>query len=178
MVGGFRPGDRIEQRYRKYNGAPHWRFDSAFLGTDEHGTWVGGAPGDVFERPGRRFLADAHYVTLIPDGPFVATFNADSRAVRSRIYVDVMSMPQWQGAQVQAMDLDLDVIQRYNGEVLIDDEDEFAEHQLVYGYPPELIDSVRRTADALLEAVRDEKEPFGRTGWDWLSRCQELLPPS
>lgn len=177
-MGRFRPGDRIVQRYRKYDGTPHWRFDSVYLGSDRHGVWVGGAPGDVFQRPGRRFLADAHYVTLIPEGQFVATFNAESVAVRSRVYVDVMSVPQWQDAEVQAIDLDLDVIRRYTGEVLIDDEDEFAEHQVAYGYPPELIDSVRRTADDLLVAVQTEQEPFGRVGFDWLARCQELLRPS
>jgi protein associated with RNAse G/E len=175
-MAGFTPGERIQQRYRKYDGTPHWRFDSAYLGSDEHGIWLGGVPGDVFERPGRRFLADAHYVTLIPEDRFVATFNADSRAVRSRIYIDVMSLPQWQGTLVEAIDLDLDVVRRFTGEVRIEDEDEFAEHQVAFGYPPDLVDSVRRTADQLFEAVRDEREPFGRAGFDWLVQCSELLP--
>lgn len=175
-MGGFTLGNRIQQRYRKYDGTPHWRFDSAYLGSDNHGIWVGGAPGDVFERPGRRFLADAHYVTLIPEAPFVATFNAKSSAVHSEIYVDMMSLPQWRGTLVEAIDLDLDVVRRFSGEVRIDDEDEFAEHQIAFGYPPELIDSVRRTADGLLEAIRNQHEPFGRVGFDWLARCQEMWP--
>lgn len=172
----IRQGDGIQQRYRKYDGTPHWRFDSAYLGADEHGIWVGGGPGDVFERPGRRFLADAHYATLIPDDLFVATFNKSSSAVHSEIYVDVMSLPQWQGTLVEAIDLDLDVVRRFSGEVRIDDEDEFAEHQRAFGYPPELTDSVRRTADRLLAALGAQDEPFGSVGFDWLERCVELLP--
>lgn len=172
----FIVGDRIQQRYRKYDSTPHWRFDSAYLGSDAHGIWVGGAPGDVFERPGRRFLADAHYVTLIPDDLFVATFNSSSRAVHSEIYVDVMSLPQWQGSLVEAIDLDLDVVRRFSGEVRIADEDEFAEHQIAFGYPPELIDLVRDTADRLLTAVRDGEEPFATVGFEWLAQCVEALP--
>lgn len=171
----FDLGDRIQQHYRKYDGTPHWHFDTAYLGTDEHGIWLGGGPGDVFERPGRRFLADAHYVTLIPDNCFVATFNDPSEAVRSQIYIDVMSVPQWQGSLVEAIDLDLDVVRRYGGEVLIDDEDEFAEHQVRFGYPAELIETVRRTADLLFEQVRTEQEPFGSVGFKWLEFCRSSL---
>jgi hypothetical protein len=175
-MAGFTPGDRIQQRYRKYDGTPHWRFDSAYLGSDDHGIWVGGRPGDVFERPGRRFLADAHYVTLIPEGPFVATFNDNSSAVHSEIYVDVMSPPQWQGALVEAIDLDLDVVRRFSGEVRIEDEAEFAEHQVAFGYPHELIGTVRCTAGWLQEAIGAQDEPFGQVGFEWLAQCRALLP--
>lgn len=35
------------------------------------------------------------------------------------------------------VDLDLDVVRRFDGSAEILDEDEFAEHQVRYGYPPE-----------------------------------------
>lgn len=168
------PGDEIRQRYRKFDGSPHWRFDSVYLGSDEFGRWVGGRPGDVFARPGRTFTADAHYVTLIPTAGWVATFNDPSSEVHSQIYVDVMSVPEWSGHEVRAVDLDLDVVRRFTGEVRIDDEDEFAAHLREFSYPPELIDRARRTADWLLDAIRDRQEPFGSVGMDWLSHARDL----
>jgi protein associated with RNAse G/E len=43
--------------------------------------------------------------------------------------------------------------------VLVDDEDEFAEHQVKYGYPADVIATAQETCDRLVGAVATE-EPF------------------
>lgn len=171
------PGSLVRQRYRKYDGSPHWQFETYYLGSDEFGHWLGGRPGSVCERPGLRFIADVHWVTLIPeDDWFVATFNDQGGSMGSRIYVDLSSVPQWRGDEVRSIDLDLDVIRRFgSGEVFLDDADEFEDHRVRFGYPPELVETVRRTAEGLLVAVRDGAEPFGVVGAAWLDRCKALL---
>ena len=45
---------------------------------------------------------------------------------------------------LRAIDLDLDVLRVPSGRVWVDDEDEFAEHRLSFGYPPELVTPARR----------------------------------
>jgi protein associated with RNAse G/E len=60
---------------------------------------------------------------------------------------------------VTMIDLDLDVIKRRDGTVFIDDEDEFAEHQVKYAYPADVIATARQTCDWLVQAVSTE-EPF------------------
>ena len=46
---------------------------------------------------------------------------------------------EWDGHMLRAVDLDLDVVRGFNGTVIVDDEDEFAEHQVAYGYPEDVI---------------------------------------
>lgn len=171
------PGSPVRQRYRKYDGSPHWQFATYYLGSDEFGHWLGGRPGSVCERPGLRFVADVHWVTLIPeDDWFVATFNDQGGSLKSRIYVDLASIPEWHGDEVRSIDLDLDVIRRFGSdEVFVDDEDEFEDHRVRFGYPPELVETVRRAAEELLVSVRDRVEPFGVVGPGWLDRCKALL---
>ena len=56
-------------------------------------------------------------------------------------------------------DLDLDVSRTRSGAIVLLDEDEFAEHQLRYGYPAEVIAAAERTA-AWLRTALDDREPF------------------
>jgi hypothetical protein len=66
------------------------------------------------------------------------------------------------------VDLDLDVIRYRNGKVLLDDEDEFAEHQVTLGYPEDVIEKALATAKWLMDAVEQRREPFGAAGRPWL----------
>ena len=43
--------------------------------------------------------------------------------------------PYWDGDVLRSVDLDLDVIQGLSGRVWVDDEDEFADHRVRWGYP-------------------------------------------
>ena len=56
-------------------------------------------------------------------------------------------------------DLDLDVSRTRSGAIVLHDEHEFAEHQLKYGYPAEVIAAAERTA-AWLRTALDGREPF------------------
>lgn len=161
---------------RKYDGSPHWRFEGVvYLGADAYGDWVGGRPGDRASRPGREFTTTAHYVTLLPrDAWFAATFNDAGANQRSQVYIDVTSVPEWEGARVSFVDLDLDVVRRFTGEMLIDDEDEFADHRVRLAYPPEVVASARRTADALLADLLAGREPYATVGFSWLERMKSL----
>jgi protein associated with RNAse G/E len=58
------------------------------------------------------------------------------------------------------VDLDLDVIRvRATGSVEVVDEDEFAEHQVRYGYPEDVVRRAREVADRLA-ATLNHTEPF------------------
>ncbi len=78
----------------------------------------------------------------------------------------------WDGDTVTMVDLDLDVVQTLEGRVMVLDEDEFAEHQVSYGYPRELIALARSACDDVRSALSTSTEPYGRAGWDWLHRAR------
>jgi protein associated with RNAse G/E len=71
------------------------------------------------------------------------------------------------------IDLDLDVVRlRRDGRVFVDDEDEFAEHQVRYGYPPEVVNKAEQAAASLLAAVSAGLEPFGTAAERWLDKVR------
>ncbi|MDO5626812.1 MAG: DUF402 domain-containing protein [Mobilicoccus sp.] len=172
-------GARVRAVFTKYDGTPHWEYDLVVVGVDEHGVWVGGAPGSLIAKPGREIVADVHWVCLYPrDGMWVATFNGSGGAFSSRIYVDITSTPSWwhrpDGVlQVSAIDLDLDVVRRFTGELYVDDIDEFDEHRVAFGYPDDLVAAAREATDWVHEQMADRAEPFEDVARAWLDTCIE-----
>ena len=87
------------------------------------------------------------------------------------LYVDVTTPPQWPSdGHVTMVDLDLDVFRRRDGTVVVDDEDEFLEHQIAFGYPQDVVATAQATTEYLLEAVTSRREPFGSAGEAWMER--------
>lgn len=160
--------------YRKYDGSLHWHMDGFRLGEDEHGVWVGCPAGTV----GRRGLEppitwDTAYVVCFPRASWwTALFNAPPR--RTELYCDISSVPEWHDHEVTMIDLDLDVLRRRDGSVEVVDEDEFAEHQVRYGYSRSVIEQARLSCDRLAEAAGDGTEPFASAFRPWLARTVEL----
>jgi len=131
----LRVGDVVHVRFAKWGEHRHWEMDLRHLGEDEHGTWLGAPLGLFMSRPGMSATTSYDMAMLVPRGrPFVASFNGRPRDWCD-IYVDITTVPTWEGPTMRAVDLDLDVFRRLDGTVAIDDEDEFEEHQVTYGYP-------------------------------------------
>ena len=161
----------------KWGRRPHWEFDGLFLGGDGHGHWVGFREGTRFSRPGATFVAEHDHVTLVPEhGSFLATFFPDQPSRHGfRVYVDVTDRPRWEGTTLHAVDLDLDVVRLDDGTVFVDDEDEFAEHRVDLGYPPEVVAGAEATCAAVLAGVRRGAAPFdATTPASWLAVLRSL----
>lgn len=157
--------------YRKYDGSLHWHLELDRLGADEYGTWLGGPPGTRMQRGSEApiTLASAHVLLIPLAGEWTMACNAEPAS--TELYIDITTVPRWTADdQVEMVDLDLDVIRRFDGSAEIIDADEFAEHQVRYGYPPAMISSAERTASALLAAVTSRAEPFGQVCRDWLAK--------
>src|SRR6478736_5648669 len=158
----------------KWGDRPHWEFDCRFLGSDEHGDWLGIGAGTRMIRPGASYVAAAHQVCLVPAaGPddtrgWLATFHDVGGPVR--VYVDIASPPVWDGAVVRAVDLDLDVVCGPTGRVWIDDEDEFADHRVRFGYPDEVIEAALASCRQVEAAVAGGRAPYDGAAAAWLAR--------
>ena len=161
----------IRVTYRKYDGSLHWNHGALRLGEDGHGVWVGvGASVPVYKGDAEWGPPEAPFVILMPrDAWWTATFNAAPH--RTEIYCDVTTVPHWpNGSEVTMVDLDLDVRRRRTGAVELLDEDEFAEHQVRYGYPAEVVAAAQESAAWLVSAVQEHVEPFGAVSLGWLAR--------
>jgi uncharacterized protein len=169
----------VHVEFRKWPDKPHWHYRVFPLGEDAHGRWFCSPLGNWVQRGAERPLQQPHLtVKLIPaDAWWAASWNGPD--ARFELYVDIATPARWQGNTVSAFDLDLDVVrERRGGAVRVLDEDEFAEHQVAFGYPPELIASARRSADALQRAVTERREPFDRVGASWLAQASERSWPA
>jgi hypothetical protein len=172
----LQPGDVADVRFTKWGGGRHWEFPVTVVGTDEHGVWAGAAAGTRLWRPAAQFTSRFDWVTLVPhEAAWSASFY-DSEDQDVSVYVDMTTPAVWDGRTVSMVDLDLDVVLRRDGTLFVDDEDEFAAHQVVLGYPAEVVALARRAADEVMAAVGSRVEPFGRVGQAWVDRWRQVQP--
>jgi len=163
---------------RKWPDAPHWEFDAIPLGADAHGHWVGVPRGTWLSKPDKGFTAAADHVVLLPhDDWWVATLYGRDPERPMDVYVDMTTPCVWADdrSTVTCVDLDLDVIQGTDGRIWLDDEDEFADHQVRYGYPADVVAGAERSAVEVLAAVTAGSGAFDGTAHDWLARLRRLL---
>lgn len=160
--------------YRKYDGSLHWNCTMRWLGEDAHGQWLG-VPAMSEARRGHEppVTFREPYVQLFPAAArWTALFNA--APARTEVYCDITTVPRWRDDEVTMVDLDLDVIrQRPDGETFVDDEDEFAAHQVRYAYPPDVVAGAEEACRWLFKAVSTRAEPFDRVAATWLARIGE-----
>lgn len=163
--------------FRKYDGNLHWHFPTHLLGEDEHGVWLGMPTGTIARRGhDHEHVEERNSALLVPrDQWWTAHFN---QAGTIAVYCDIATVPTWHDNEVTMIDLDLDVVRTRDGSVYLDDEDEFAAHQVRYGYPPHVIETARRAADDLLDAVRGGTGAFGAAHGRWLERVGEYAAVS
>ena len=155
----------------KWGDAPHWQIPATYLGSDEHGDWLGIPAGTLMTRPGMEAVAATAQVGLVP-GPgsdvergWLATFHDAGGPVR--VYVDMTTPPVWDGTTVRAVDLDLDVIEEPDGRVWVDDEDEFAQHRVELGYPDEVVTLATASRDRIRELMEARAAPFDGAARRW-----------
>jgi uncharacterized protein len=177
----FAPGGPIRIEMTKWGDRPHWQIPGVWLGSDRHGDWIGIPGGTRMVRPGAEATFAHHQVGLVPpagsdlDRAFLATFHAPHWHVR--IYVDMTTPPVWDGSTLRAVDLDLDVVRGRDGDVVVDDEDEFAEHQVELGYPADIVALAEASRDRVLRAVLEEQPPYDGSHEPWLAQLAQLVEP-
>jgi uncharacterized protein len=170
----FVAGRDVRVVYTKYDGSLHWHQTMRHLGEDEHGIWLGGTAGSTMQRGDEPpIVLGPASIRLIPDGVWwTATFRAEP--ANAEIYCDICTPPRWPDpAEVTMVDLDLDVLRlRADQQVIVDDEDEFAEHQVRYSYPAEVISNAEAAAASLVDAISAKAEPFGAAYRRWLDMVE------
>ena len=172
------PGSPVRLRFTKWGGSRHHGADVVYLGSDEHGDWLGDPVHNQWSGGPKSFVSVTDNVLLVPrDRGMTAMFYAEHPEQDFQLYVDITTVPVWDGDLVTAVDLDLDVIRRFDGSWYVDDEDEFAEHQVRYGYPAEVVTAAEAECLRVSDEIRSGAEPFADAIADpWRAALRALQP--
>ena len=149
----------------------HWGFEASYLGEDDYGTWISVPKGtlrwkgDIRVRPTRE-----NAVFLSPrNGWWHLHYNGTT--TKFSHFVDVATPPVWSSEnRYEMVDLDLDLARAQNGDVHVEDEDEFEIHQIKYGYTEEMIDRAVQETALIVAALKNREEPFFETAAEWLTK--------
>ena len=174
----FAPGSPVRVQFTKWGGKRHHGAALVYLGADEHGDWLGDPVGNQWAGGPKSFVSITDNVLLVPpDRGLTAMFYAQHPEPQQafELYVDITTVPVWQGDVVTAVDLDLDVIRRFDGTWYVDDEDEFAEHQVTYAYPPELVTGAEASCAQVVDEIRSGAAVFASATADpWKATFRDL----
>ena len=155
-------GRRIHVRSSKYDGSPHWEFDSWFVLEDGPLLVTNNFAGQVLQNPRgpwrtphdtrNHFWSDRWYNIMrreLPNGGGLYGW-----------YCNVTTPADYDGETVRYVDLDLDVIVDAQLNAKVVDEDEFLQHSEHMAYPPDVIERSRAAVDELLQLVRSGQPLF------------------
>lgn len=159
----------------KWGGIPHYRGEMRRLGDDEHGVWWWGDRGGTIWRGDTPLFERQHDVLiLVPDGAWWSAAWWVGHPEVS-LYVNINTPVVYEADRFVVIDLDLDVVRLADGSASIVDQDEFAEHQVRYGYPADVIAETERVTDEVLAAVVAGEEPFrGDVAAGWIERARAV----
>ena len=164
---------------RKWPDRPHYRWQMQLLGEDEHGTWLSMPSNALAFKGDVTFETRTDGLRLVPrDAPWCAWFTTRAGSPLPpeqtwRLYVDIIDgAVHHDDGSITMVDLDLDVVQFLDGRVELLDEDEFAEHQVLYSYPAEIVELAVAASQSVLDAVRRNEPPFdGAAAATWAARA-------
>lgn len=148
----------------------HWGFDGFYLGEDQFGRWIALPEGS------QRWKGDGDIRPTMEDAVLCAPHEgwwhwhyAGAAAPNYTGFADICTPPVWVGENSYEMiDLDLDVGLRHDGEVVVEDEDEFEQHQVLHSYPPEMVERALEETEMIADALRLRQEPFFEVSERWL----------
>ena len=153
----------------------HWGFEAFWLGEDEYGVWLSIPTGT------RRWKGEVDRSPVLTDAVFCAphdawwTLHFNGDVTDKSHFVDIATPSKWvSDDRVEMIDLDLDVAFYHDGTVEVEDEDEFAVHQLQYGYTGEEILNARETTDQIVAALLAREEPFYEVAAKWWKQVEAL----
>jgi protein associated with RNAse G/E len=153
----------------KYDGTLHYRFPVNAVYDDNGVLAVYREPGVPLESYRGTFAAPGHLLNIFYSARHhnVAIMWTADWSPRMH-YVNIATPARWDEQRVTAADMDLDVI-RFAGEenVILDDEDEFADHTLSMSYPADLVSRCRVEADRIIRRMTERNGLFSDSIFAW-----------
>jgi len=152
----------------KYDGSIHYRYVAEPIALGETEARVYTPPGTPCESY-RGAVEIVHPILMLywTDRPWNLHLSWFPDGRLRHWYVNVASAARWDDGVIRFVDLDVDVIRRASGEIVVLDEDELAQNRERFGYPDAVLADVRRTTAEVCAQMAARAFPFddSLTGW-------------
>jgi hypothetical protein len=157
---------------RKWPDHPHYGHAGWILGEDDHGLWMELRTGQPIYR-GAELLFHGSTDGMMLSPPHGRTLIWFPVGGPLDLYIDIGCDTVRTDTSVVMIDLDLDVIRhRDTGVAELVDEDEFAEHQVSFGYSAAMVEQAVADGAEVLRAVLANEPPYdGAAAARWLARA-------
>jgi protein associated with RNAse G/E len=156
-------------RSKKYDGSLHYRYGVQEVERTPQRLITYSHPGQPVESYRGCWTGTRHLLSIFHrDQPFVQHVRWDGQWQPEFLYVDISTTTSWNDDTVGYIDLDLDLIQPFGvTEVKLDDEDEFEEHRLRWGYPEPLVRACWAAVAQVRERFAQGAAPFCTSMFAW-----------
>jgi protein associated with RNAse G/E len=146
----------------KYDGSLHYLFEAEVVGESEGFLALYVAPGQNMDSYRGSMTTKEHFLMLWWRDRLFELEVVWNRTWRPRMhYVNIGRGFEWYDNQLRWVDLDLDLIWRANAtSVVIDDEDEFEEHRVAFGYPDQLVKEAWAAVDEVQGLFAARAAPY------------------
>lgn len=153
----------------KYDSSMHYRYPMRQVQATAEMLMLYTAPGTIVDSYRGQMVATRHSLSLYwTDRYYNVSVNWHSDWRPYSHYVNIATPATWGENDLHFIDLDLDVIWfAESDEVILDDEDEFEEHQVRFGYPQDLIELSRRSSVEVLDLIAKRIYPFDGSLYGW-----------
>ncbi len=158
----------IEVHSTKYDQSLHYRYPMRVVRADSNQIMTYVPPGVAVISYRGEMRTTRHTLALFwADRPYNLHVNWRADWTPQSHYVNVATPATWDDGIVRFVDLDLDVIWRQDGTLILDDEDEFELHRERFGYTPELIAEAWRSRDEVCMLIDQRIYPFDGSLYTW-----------
>jgi protein associated with RNAse G/E len=153
----------------KYDGSLHYRFPTQLVSRKPDTLVLYRGPEVELESYRGSFPARMHSLFFFHRSRYYnASVSWSAEWVPHMHYVNIATPAEWDDRTVSAVDLDLDIIRRArNGEIIIDDEEEFERHIDLFGYPKKLVSRCRNELGRLHAAMKERKGMLSDALYRW-----------
>lgn len=171
------PGDHLRVASTKWAGTPpaslydgslHYRYGLTVVSAGDGELRAWGPAGTHLDsyrgsRPASRHMLHVHWT----DRDYNLEVMWRPGWAPDKHYVNVALPSTWDDGALRFVDLDLDLIWRAGGPVVLDDEDEFDEHRLRFADPPELVERAWAAVAEVRDLMERRVPPFDGALYDW-----------
>jgi len=153
----------------KYDGSLHYRYSTTVVREEPGLLVLYLPPGTPIESYRGQMIATQHSLQFYwSDRHYNLHVIWDANWRPRSHYINIASPATWHDATLRFVDLDLDIIWRAaTGEIILDDEDEFALHQERFGYSADLIAQAWRSSEDVRDLIAQRVFPLDGTLHAW-----------